>query len=131
MDHVVEARTAISSDVFDLESRTAISSDVFTSRLTLILRPIRPQCYVQFYLKFTSNSTSILRPIRPQFYVQFETIRHYLGHPNDQNNFPVENTSRRRTSLRVDVRRRTLTLVTKFCQARSWTRCLRESWATS
>ena len=28
--------------------------------------------HVQIDLNFTSNSTSILRPIRPQFYVQFE-----------------------------------------------------------
>ena len=43
----------------------------FTSNSTSILRPIRPQFYIQFDLNFTSNSTSILLPIRPQFYVKF------------------------------------------------------------
>ena len=57
----------------DVEARTAISSDVFTSRSTSILRPIRSQFYVQFDLNFTSNSTSILRPMRSQFYVKFDT----------------------------------------------------------
>ena len=68
----VEVCSAVSSDVFDVEARTAINSDVFTSRSISILRPIRPQFYVQFDLNLTSNSTSILRPIRPQFYVQFD-----------------------------------------------------------
>ena len=39
---------------------------------TSILRPIRPQLYVQFDLNYTSNSTSILHPIRPQLYIQFD-----------------------------------------------------------
>ena len=38
-----------------------------------ILRPIRPQFYIQFDLNFTSNSTSILGPIR-----DYSTLFHNL-----------------------------------------------------
>ena len=73
-DDDLEARTAVSSGVFDVEARTAVSSDVFMSNFTSnsisIVRPIRRQFYFQFDLNFMSNSTSILRPIRSQFYVQ-------------------------------------------------------------
>ena len=77
-------QTICNSRFFDAENFfSAKFSDQkikFSSNSTSILRPIRPQCCVQFDLNFTSNSTSILRPDRNQWDNFFlPTVRTKLG----------------------------------------------------
>ena len=49
-----------------------IRPQFYVQNSTSILRPIRSQFHVQFDLNFTSNSISILHPIRPQFCILFD-----------------------------------------------------------